>query len=330
MLAYACGEVAGAALRELDAPAAAVEMMHAYSLVHDDLPAMDDDDVRRGRAACHIAFDYATAILAGDALQTHAFATLAAAETIPPHRRLQMVQTLALAAGAHGMAGGQMWDIGGGAEDDAHAQSDGRVGVARKGVAHENVAQKNVVRENSAHKDSAHKNVARESGAQKISAHENTAHKIDAQKNYAQKTPAQNDAQKNDSLAQLSRTHRAKTGALIAAAARIGALASARADEKKFAAEFLAPLEEYAQCVGLAFQIADDVLDETAPMEITGKRGGGDRRMQKCTYASVLGVDAARDAAREQCARARRAAAQLDGDASFLMQLAEFAVERGH
>ncbi|MDD9856752.1 MAG: polyprenyl synthetase family protein [Gammaproteobacteria bacterium] len=113
MLVYACGETAGAAPGQLDAPAAAVEMMHAYSLAHDDLPAMDDDDLRRGRPTCHIAFDEATAILAGDALQTLAFETLSAdpALSVSAARRLRMIETLAAAGGARGMAGGQALDM---------------------------------------------------------------------------------------------------------------------------------------------------------------------------------------------------------------------------
>ncbi|MGR3914787.1 MAG: polyprenyl synthetase family protein, partial [Gammaproteobacteria bacterium] len=129
-------------------------------------------------------------------------------------------------------------------------------------------------------------------------------------------------------LEQLARIHRAKTGALIAAAARLGALASARADDESFAARFLTRLDCYAHCVGLAFQIADDVLDVTATAAATGKRGGGDRRMQKTTYASALGVAAARAESRKQCRRALQAAASLGDNANFLMQLARFAVER--
>jgi len=258
MLVYACGEAAGAAPGDLDAPAAAVEMMHAYSLIHDDLPAMDDDDVRRGRPACHIAYDQATAILAGDALQTHAFEALAAESELPAARRLAMVHALGDAAGARGMAGGQMLDIS--------AANGGLRDLARAG--------------------------------------------------------------RRTEIEQLAWIHRAKTGALIAAAARLGALASARAGEKSFAAQFLGSLERYAACVGLAFQIADDVLDVTASCNAAGKRGGGDRRMQKTTYASALGVEDARAEARKQCRRALEAAASLGDNAGFLMQLARFAVER--
>lgn len=112
-LVYVCGELAGATLEQLDAAAAVVEMIHAYSLVHDDLPAMDDDDLRRGSPACHLAYDEATAILAGDALQVLAFEVLATAPAlaIPDHCRLKMIATLAVAAGTRGMAGGQALDV---------------------------------------------------------------------------------------------------------------------------------------------------------------------------------------------------------------------------
>ncbi len=257
MLVYACGEAAGAppdCPGCLDAPAAAVEMVHAYSLVHDDLPAMDDDDVRRGRPSCHIAYDQATAILAGDALQTRAFEVLAAEPSLPPARRLRMLRALGGAAGARGMAGGQMLDIA--------AANGGLRGMARE--------------------------------------------------------------EERGEMEQLARIHRAKTGALITAAAQLGALAAARAGGKPF----LARVERYAECVGLAFQIADDVLDVTASVDTAGKRGGGDLRMQKTTYASALGVEEARAAAREQCRRALREAESLSDNAGFLMQLARFAVER--
>ncbi len=112
MLVYACGEVAGAAPAQLDVPACALEMVHAYSLVHDDLPAMDDDDLRRGRPTCHTMFDEATAVLAGDALQSRAFEILAISQDgIPVDRRLRMITELARAIGSIGMAGGQALDM---------------------------------------------------------------------------------------------------------------------------------------------------------------------------------------------------------------------------
>lgn len=113
VLVYLTGESMGAALDQLDAPAAAVELIHVYSLVHDDLPAMDDDDLRRGRPTCHRAYDEATAILVGDALQALAFEVLAGDATpqIAPPVRIAMIRTLALAAGTAGMAGGQAVDL---------------------------------------------------------------------------------------------------------------------------------------------------------------------------------------------------------------------------
>ena len=249
MLVYACGEIAGAAPEQLDGPAAAVEMIHAYSLVHDDLPAMDDDDLRRGRQTCHLAFDEATAILAGDALQARAFEILSAdsdadsASTLPPARRLRMIETLAAAAGTNGMAGGQALDI--------------------------------------------------EAAGESVE------------------------------LEQLVTIHRRKTGALIRAAARLGGLASAQADE-----ELLMRLDEYAASVGLAFQIVDDILDVEAASETLGKRGGADRRMQKATYVSLSGIKQARAEARNLCRNALETAALFGDNSTFLQQLAHFVVNR--
>lgn len=110
-LTYAAGAALGVPPEQLDAPACAVELIHAYSLVHDDLPAMDDDTLRRGKPCCHLAFDEATAILAGDALQALAFQLLARAESLGCATRLTMIETLALAAGSRGMAGGQALDL---------------------------------------------------------------------------------------------------------------------------------------------------------------------------------------------------------------------------
>jgi geranylgeranyl pyrophosphate synthase len=111
LLVYAAGEVLNLHVDHLDAPACAVELIHAYSLVHDDLPAMDDDDLRRGRPTCHKQYDEATAILVGDGLQTLAFSVLARAAALPAEARLQMVELLADAAGSRGMVGGQAVDL---------------------------------------------------------------------------------------------------------------------------------------------------------------------------------------------------------------------------
>ena len=248
MLVYACGELAGATPAQLDAPAAAVEMIHAYSLVHDDLPAMDDDDLRRGRPTCHIAYDEATAILAGDALQTLAFEILCTdpALAVSAERRLRMIETLARATGPGGMAGGQALDMA-----------------------------------------------------------------------------AAGSAEVVQDCAQLRRIHELKTGALIRAAARLGGLAAAQANE-----EWLARLDQYAASVGLAFQIVDDILDVAAAGETLGKRGGADRRMQKATYVSVLGVEKARAEARKLSQNAIETAASLGDNTRFLEQLAQFVVSR--
>ena len=111
LLAHAAGEVSGASPDALDVVACAVEMIHVYSLIHDDLPCMDDDDLRRGRPTCHVQFDQATALLAGDALQTEAFSTLARNQTLPAAQRIELVELLAHAAGSRGMAGGQAIDL---------------------------------------------------------------------------------------------------------------------------------------------------------------------------------------------------------------------------
>ena len=257
-LVYACGEIAGAAPEQLDAPAAAVEMIHAYSLVHDDLPAMDDDDLRRGRPACHIAYDEATAILAGDALQALAFEILCTDPVlaVPAERRLRMIETLAHAAGPGGMVGGQALDMAAGAGSE---------------------------------------------------------------------TPDPRSAQ---TPACLQRVHELKTGALIRAAARLGGLTAARVDEK-----LLAHLDQYAASIGLAFQVVDDILDvaaadEAVADEALGKRRGADRRMQKATYVSVLGLKRARAEAHKLCRNALETAAALGDNAGFLQQLAHFVVNR--
>ena len=249
VLVYACGEIAGAKPAQLDALAAAVEMVHAYSLIHDDLPAMDDDDLRRGRASCHIAFDEATAILAGDALQTRAFEIIAGdiKLNVSAERRLKMIETLARAIGGDGMAGGQALDIAAG-------------------------------------------------GATHV---------------YDEKN-----------LTELQQIHALKTGALIRAAAKLGALASPKIDDA-----ILNQIDQYATHLGLAFQVVDDILDETAGDEF-GKRGGGDRRMKKVTYVSVLGVDGARDEAQKLAQNALDNAASLGDNSAFLRHLAHFVVNR--
>ncbi|MBO9662652.1 (2E,6E)-farnesyl diphosphate synthase [Dokdonella sp.] len=245
LLVYATGNAFGAALERLDAPAAAVEIIHAYSLVHDDLPAMDDDSLRRGRPTCHIAFGEAMAILAGDALQALAFEVLADDEklAVDASTRLEMLRVLALACGSHGMAGGQAFDL---------------AAVGRK------------------------------------------------------LAPAE-----------LERMHVHKTGALIRASVRLGALASGHAD-----ARTLDALETYGHCIGLAFQIRDDLLDIEAATEQLGKTAGKDVAANKPTYPAILGLDASRAELAALTARALDSISALDARAEPLRDLARFVAER--
>ena len=245
LLVYAAGNAFGASFDTLDAPAAAVEIIHAYSLVHDDLPAMDDDALRRGRPTCHIVFGEAIAILAGDALQALAFEILAndAALATSVATRLDMLRTLALACGSHGMAGGQAFDLA------AVGQS---------------------------------------------------------------LTPAE-----------LERMHVHKTGALIRASVRLGALAAGGASDKDLAA-----LETYGHCIGLAFQIRDDLLDVEGDTAQLGKTAGKDVAANKPTYPAILGVAASRAELAALTEQALHAIAPLGQSAARLRELARFVAER--
>ncbi|MGD2159938.1 MAG: (2E,6E)-farnesyl diphosphate synthase [Gammaproteobacteria bacterium] len=243
-MVYVAGEAMGADPDMLDIPACAVEMIHAYSLIHDDLPAMDDDDLRRGQPTCHKAFDEATAILAGDALQAHAFGILAADTLqIEDRRRLDMITLLAAASGFDGMAGGQAIDLA-------------AVGDTL-------------------------------------------------------------------SLQELEAMHRLKTGALIRASILLGAMCSPAATDEE-----LAVLGRYADCIGLSFQIQDDILDVIGDTEILGKPKGSDEKMQKPTYPSILGLDASRQLALEQHEQALSQLETLGDRAEALRQLSAYIVER--
>ncbi len=198
------GEVAGGSPDDLLPAACAVEMVHTYSHIHDDLPAMDDDDLRRGKPTCHRVFGEAIAILAGDALLTRAFELLGQASA-PAERRIELVLVLSRAAGTSGMVGGQVLDLA--AEGEALDE------------------------------------------------------------------------------ARLDAIHRKKTAALFSACAEIGAL-SATADR-----EMRLRLARFGEALGLAFQIVDDLLDETGTLEETGKRVRKDRGRRKMTYPVLLGVE---------------------------------------
>jgi farnesyl diphosphate synthase len=241
-LVHAAGRCCGAAPDMLDAPAVAVELLHAYSLIHDDLPAMDDAPLRRGRPACHVAYGEAMAILAGDALQALAFEALAGAPGLPDATRLRMVAMLARSGGCAGMAGGQARDLA-----------------------------------------------------------------------LAPERPV--------TCAHLERISRGKTGALIRASVALGALA-AQAPEQTIAA-----LDAYADALGLAFQIRDDVLDVTGAAQATGKAPGVDARHAKPTFAAVLGVERAQALAMQRVRQARAALRDVAG-AGLLAGIADLAAAR--
>ncbi|OQR34354.1 (2E,6E)-farnesyl diphosphate synthase [Pseudomonas sp. T] len=247
LLAYAACEALGGEAERADGAACAVELIHAYSLVHDDLPAMDDDDLRRGQPTTHIAFDEACAILAGDGLQALAFEVIGNAQLNPQdaQTRLDMLLALTRAAGSAGMVGGQAIDL------------------------------------------------------------ESVGHKIDQ--------------------AALETMHRHKTGALIEASVQLGALASGRAT-----AEALDALRRYAEAVGLAFQVQDDILDVESDTATLGKTQGKDQAHDKPTYPALLGLDAAKAYA---LALRDQALAALEGfgdNAEPLRALARYIVERRH
>ena len=239
-LVYLTGNALGAPAEELDAPAAAVELIHAYSLVHDDLPCMDDDNLRRGKPSCHKAWDEPTAMLVGDALQSLAFELLAASRH---SRAAEMVHVLARASGSLGMAGGQALDLG---------------AVGR-----------------------------------------------------------------TLNLGQLRQMHALKTGALIGAAVELGALA-AETDE----AATLAALRNYAAAIGLGFQIRDDILDIEGDTDTLGKQTGSDAELDKPTYPSLLGLQGAKQAARQARDEAIESLNTLDIDTRQLSALADYVTNR--
>ena len=244
-LVYATGEALGVKIEQLNAPAAAVEMIHAYSLVHDDLPAMDDDDLRRGKPTCHKAFDEATAILTGDALLTLAFQILAGDDQNinDTDARLAMIQILAQASGSLGMVGGQAIDLAAVGQDL--------------------------------------------------------------------------------NLEQLKNMHAHKTGALIRASVLLGAYGSAEQDENKINA-----LTNYADCIGLSFQIRDDILDIEGDTAVIGKAQGSDEAKNKPTYPALLGMDGAKKAAQELHEQAMNLLGAFDAGADVLRELSAYIVNR--
>jgi len=244
LLACASGELANAALDRVLIAGAAVEMIHAYSLVHDDLPCMDDDVLRRGKPTCHVEFDEATALLVGDALQSLAFQLLAEYKLADnPALQLDMVKILAAASGSRGMAGGQAIDL------DA-------VG-------------------------------------------------------------------KQLSVPELEFMHIHKTGAIIRAALQLGVRCGPSLNESE-----LQKIDHFAKCIGLAFQVVDDVLDSESNTATLGKTAGKDARSDKPTYVSAIGLQSSKDFARELRDDAIAALAGFGSRAHRLRQLADFIVMR--
>jgi geranylgeranyl diphosphate synthase type II len=237
--AMAVGQPAEAAL----VPACATELIHAYSLIHDDLPAMDNDELRRGRPTTHIAFDEATAILAGDALQTLAFDWLAEAPMMDDRTRLAMVRELAKGSGHRGMVGGQAIDL-----------------------------------------ESVGKHV---------------------------------------SIEHLESMHRHKTGALIVAAIRIGALTAPNLKPAQISA-----LTDYARTLGLAFQVQDDLLDIEGDTTVIGKPQGSDQARGKPTYPSLMGVEQAREYLAELLKNALNSLDSFGSEADTLRAMADYVVAR--
>ncbi len=245
LLAFAAGEVTGADPERVQHAAAAVELIHVYSLVHDDMPAMDDDALRRGKPTVHIEFDEATALLVGDALQSLAFDLLASHVLADDAAtQLKMVQMLAQASGSRGMAGGQAIDLA-------------SVGKPLE-------------------------------------------------------------------PAELEFMHIHKTGALIRAAVLLGAHCGAPTGTTA------GSLDRYAKCIGLAFQVVDDILDAEASTATLGKTAGKDAARNKPTYVSLLGAARARELAQELRADAHAALDTLAGPTARLRQLADFVIERSY
>jgi geranylgeranyl diphosphate synthase type II len=245
LLVLAAGEAVGGRTEDLLPLACAVEMIHTYSLIHDDLPAMDDDDLRRGRPTNHKVFGEAMAILAGDALLTRAFHLMAempsgAREDVL--RRLRVMEILGQACGTAGLVGGQVMDM----------ESEGR----------------------------------------------------------------------DLSAESLDRLHRSKTGALLSACVRGGAILAGTGKDD------LERLAQYADAIGLAFQVVDDILDATESATQLGKTAGKDQKASKATYVSVHGLERARQTTRELLDKALSAIAPLGTRAELLAELARLIVER--
>ncbi|MGZ8227218.1 MAG: (2E,6E)-farnesyl diphosphate synthase [Methylococcaceae bacterium] len=247
MLTYCTGKTLGIAPEALDGPACAVEFIHVYSLIHDDLPAMDDDELRRGKPTCHVAFDEATAILTGDALQALAFEVLAHDPSIAAsaEMRLKMITALAKASGSQGMVGGQAIDL--------------------------------------------------ESVGSQLT------------------------------LPELENMHIHKTGALIRASVNLAALAKADIDPI-----IATRLDHYAKCIGLSFQVKDDILDEESDTATLGKTQGKDKDNNKPTYPALLGMAGAKQKALELHEKALDSLSIFGDEADLLRDLSLYTIQRNH
>ena len=245
LLVAAAARLGAADAEALSQAMAAIEYVHVYSLVHDDMPEMDNDSLRRGKPTCHVQYDQATALLVGDALQTLAFDVLSRPVNLPAAQQLQRVQVLARASGSEGMAGGQGIDLA---------------------------------------------NVG-----------------------------------KDLSLAQLQHMHGLKTGALIRAAVALGGLSCS-----DVSAGLLADLDVYADKLGLAFQVIDDVLDCEQDTATLGKTAGKDEEANKPTYVKLLGLEGARTQATSLAEEAKAAVATYGDAAAALLGLADYVIKRNH
>ena len=245
ILVYATASALGIDLRQVDGAACSVEIIHAYSLIHDDLPSMDDDDLRRGRPTCHRQFDEATAILAGDALQALSFYIISHDPSMTENApaRLQMIEKLSLFSGSRGMAGGQAIDL-------------------------EAVG-------------------------------------------------------KTLNIAELETMHIHKTGALIRTCIQLAALSNEKLKPKQFMA-----LDSYAKCIGLSFQVQDDILDVTGDTATLGKTQGSDSERNKPTFPSVIGLQASHEKAQELHQNALQALSIFGEEADILRYISAWFVER--
>lgn len=244
-LVYIVNKMLGGALEQADSAAAAIECIHSYSLVHDDLPAMDDDDLRRGKPTCHVTYDEPTAILVGDALQCLAFELIANDSGLNADTRIRLIQMLAKASGHQGMVVGQAFDL---------------------------------------------RNVG-----------------------------------KPLNLEQLEAMHQHKTGALLKCAVLIGAVVSEQASDQQ-----LQSLEQYADAIGLAFQVQDDILDIEGDSSIIGKPQGSDLEKEKPTYPALLGLEGAKLKLQQLHETAISALEPFGDSADELKALADFIVQRDH